>query len=86
MANLKALGGFVWSLKGDQLFNTGVVGSTSNLQQQLIELRKSFAQLQSNPNNQEATSNFYQSLLTAHAVSLITDDELHQCESWLEES
>jgi hypothetical protein len=86
MANLKALGGLVWSLKGDQLFNTGVVGSTSNLQQQLIELRKSFAQLQGNPNNQEATSNFYQSLLTAHAVSLITDDELQQCESWLEES
>jgi hypothetical protein len=85
MANLRALKEFILGLKGDQLFNTGIVGSTSQLQQQVIELRKSFAALQANSNSIEAKDNFRQSLLTSHAVSLVTDQELDKCESWLEE-
>jgi hypothetical protein len=53
MANLRALKEFILGLKGDQLFNTGIVGSTSQLQQQVIELRKSFAALQANSNSIE---------------------------------
>jgi hypothetical protein len=51
----------------------------------VIELRKSFAALQANSNSIEAKDNFRQSLLTSHAVSLVTDQELDKCESWLEE-
>jgi hypothetical protein len=86
MANLKALKEFILNLKGDQLFNTGIVGSTSNLQQQVIELRKAFAAAQANPSSQEALDNLKQQLLIAHAVSLITNDELAKCENWLKES
>jgi hypothetical protein len=86
VADLKALREFVFSLKGDQLFNTGVIGSTSQLQQQVLELRKSCAALMPDPTNQEAKDNFKQQLLTAHAVSAITDKELLQCEAWLERS
>jgi hypothetical protein len=86
MANLKELKGFIFNLKGDQLFNTGVVGSTSHLQQQVIELRKSFVALQANPGSREANDNLRQQLLTSHAVSLITNNELSKCEDWLEEN
>jgi hypothetical protein len=86
MANLKALKEFILNLKGDQLFNTGIVGSTSNLQQQVIELRKAFAAVQAIPNSGEALYNLKQQLLIAHAVSLITNDELAKCENWLEEN
>jgi hypothetical protein len=86
MANLKALKEFILNLKGDQLFNTGIVGSTSNLQQQVIELRKAFAAAQANPSSREALDNLKQQLLIAHAVSLITNDELAKCENWLKES
>jgi hypothetical protein len=86
MANTQALKDYVFGLKGDRLFNTGIVGSTSQLQQQLIELRKSFALFSAHPDNQELMDNFRKELLTAHVVSLITDSELDQCETWLEDN
>jgi hypothetical protein len=85
MANTQALRDYVFGLKGDRLFNTGIVGSTSQLQQQLIELRKSFALFSAQPDKQELIDNFHKELLTAQAVSLITDSELEQCETWLKD-
>ena len=85
MANLTALKRFIGNLQGDQLFNTGVVGSTSQLQHQTNELRKSFAELQAQPDSKTAKDDLKATLLTAHAVSVITDNELRQCETWLEE-
>jgi len=85
VANLAALKQFILNISGDRLFNTGVVGSTSQLQQQMLELRKAFAELQSDPGSTQAQSNFRKNLLSAHAFSVITDDELHQCEQWIEE-
>jgi hypothetical protein len=85
MANLQALKKMVFGLSEASAFSTGIVGATSQRQHQILELRKSFARLQSNP-AKDTKADFYQNLLAAHAVSLITDNELQQCESWLEEN
>lgn len=85
MADIKALKQFIDGLHGDRLFNTGVVGATSPIQHQTNELRRAFAHLQAQPKDEQTKEAFESSLLAAHAVSVITDDELHKCEIWLED-
>ena len=72
-------------MRGDQLFSSGIMGATSQLQLQTFELKKSLVALSGQPDSKAAKDNFEKALLVAHAVSVITDKELKQCEEWLED-
>jgi hypothetical protein len=84
MADLKALNQFIGGLKGD-FMPSGIIGATTQHQHVTDELKRAFAGFRQEPDDKQAEKNFRAALLVAHAVSVINDDELDRCESWLKD-
>jgi hypothetical protein len=79
-ANLKE---FIGRLSGDNLFSAGLVGSVSMRQDHTDQLRKAFAIWSADKDNKEKKTELEKALLLAHAVSVITDEELDWCQDQL---
>jgi len=84
MANFAQLKIFIDAIKGDSVFGTGIVGATSNLQNQTIELKRAFALWYREPSNDTLKEAFKESLFVAHTLSVITDVELQHCQDLME--
>jgi hypothetical protein len=84
MANLDEIKKFLDGLHGSQIYSAGILGTTGQVQNQIDKLRYAFIELSKKPDDKKAKDNFYKSLMTAHALGAVSEEELQNCRSWLE--
>lgn len=78
-SDVKELKSFIGQLSGDNLFSAGLVGSVSMLQTSTDQLKKTFALWYADRQDDTKKEAVRKALLEAHAVSVITDDQLEWC-------
>lgn len=85
MSGLQKIRVFINRLEGDKLFSAGIMGATSNLQNQTEELRRKFALWSADLKNDKLKEDFVKALYTAGATSVITKEELEYCQRCVED-
>lgn len=84
MADAAAIKRVIDNLKGDRLFSAGVIGSTSNKEDQINRLRKAFAVWCTNQSSEQNRQQLLEALLVACTLAVISQKEFELCEEALE--